>query len=162
MFSIDCLVVWLSGCLVVWLSGCLVVVCSAYRQVVIVQQLSEMEEIIQYFTLCKSSSREASQSYVAHLRQMWASRLRGCQRNVDVWQKMLRVRTLIGLSADDMDSGLKFASLCRRSGRLNTSRKVSVTGCTGCTDHLTVLSAHLFTGTGGSRRGHTQHAGYGR
>lgn len=51
---------------------------------VTVQQLAEMEEVIQYFTLCSSSTREAAHNYVTHLRDMWALRLRGCQRNVDV------------------------------------------------------------------------------
>ncbi len=43
-----------------------------------------------------------------------------------VWQRILCVRTLVGLSAEDMDSGLKFASLCRRSGRMNVARRVRV------------------------------------
>jgi FKBP12-rapamycin complex-associated protein len=41
-----------------------------------------------------------------------------------VWQRILCVRTLVGFSAEDMDSGLKFASLCRRSGRMNVARRV--------------------------------------
>ena len=56
----------------------------AYRKVVLVQQLSEMEEIVQYQTLCATASRETAHEFITHLRQMWASRLRGCQRNVDV------------------------------------------------------------------------------
>ena len=57
---------------------------SAYRKVVLVQQLSEMEEIVQYQSLCATASRETAHDYITHLRKMWAARLRGCQRNVDV------------------------------------------------------------------------------
>ncbi len=48
------------------------------------QQLAEMEEIVQYQTLCVTASRETAHNFITHLRQMWANRLRGCQRNVDV------------------------------------------------------------------------------
>jgi hypothetical protein len=51
----------------------------AYKVVVKVQQLVEMEEVIEY----KSTDVEERKSMI---RNIWTKRLRGCQRNVEVWQ----------------------------------------------------------------------------
>eukprot|EP00455_Lapot_gusevi_P043451 TRINITY_DN5289_c0_g1_i3.p1 TRINITY_DN5289_c0_g1~~TRINITY_DN5289_c0_g1_i3.p1 ORF type:complete len:1031 (-),score=314.04 TRINITY_DN5289_c0_g1_i3:149-2875(-) len=55
---------------------------------------------------------------------MWADRLKGCQRNVEVWQQVLAVRSLVVSSSEDIPTWLKFSSLCRKSGRLGLSLKV--------------------------------------
>ena len=47
----------------------------------------------------------------------------GCQRNVDIWQRMLKVRALVIKPKQDMDMWIKFANLCRKSGRLNLAEK---------------------------------------
>ncbi len=48
---------------------------------------------------------------------MWRGRLRGVQRNVEVWQALLSVRTLVLPMHQDTHTWLKFASLCRKSAR---------------------------------------------
>ena len=51
----------------------------------------------------------------------------GCQRVVEDWQKILQVRSLVLSPQEDMKSWLKYASLCRKSGRLALSHKTLVT-----------------------------------
>ena len=55
--------------------------------------------------------------------------LQGCQRNVEDWQRILQVRSLVISPAEDVHAWLKYASLCRKSGRL----------VGGLTPHLMVL-----------------------
>ena len=52
--------------------------------------------------------------------------LQGCQRVVEDWQKILQVRSLVLSPQEDMQSWLKYSSLCRRSGRLALSHKTLV------------------------------------
>ncbi len=58
----------------------------AYDVVCKVQQLSELEEIIQ----CKKENQVDDIVLLA-----WNRRLMGCRRNVEVWQKILSVRSLM-------------------------------------------------------------------
>ena len=62
---------------------------------------------------------------------MWWQRLQGCQRVVDDWQRILMVRSMVIKPQEDERTWLKFASLCRKSGRLHLSHKtlVSILGC---------------------------------
>ncbi|KAK7494179.1 hypothetical protein BaRGS_00014652, partial [Batillaria attramentaria] len=90
----------------------------AYSVMVNVQMLSELEEIIQYKLV--PERRQA-------IKDMWWERLKGCQRNVEDWQRILQVRTLVICPTEDMHPWLKYASLCRKSGRLALSNKTLVT-----------------------------------
>ncbi|KAI5965219.1 TOR1 [Candida pseudojiufengensis] len=89
----------------------------AYGVVVRVQMLAELEEIIKYKCLPQGSEKRAI------MRKTWNTRLLGCQRNVDIWQRMLKVRALVIKPKQDMDMWIKFANLCRKSGRLNLAEK---------------------------------------
>lgn len=89
----------------------------AYGVVVRVQMLAELEEIIKYKCLPLGSEKRAV------MRKTWNTRLLGCQRNVDIWQRMLKVRALVIKPKQDMDMWIKFANLCRKSGRLNLAEK---------------------------------------
>lgn len=89
----------------------------AYGVVVRVQMLAELEEIIKYKCLPQGSEKRAV------MRKTWNTRLLGCQRNVDIWQRMLKVRALVIKPKQDMDMWIKFANLCRKSGRLNLAEK---------------------------------------
>lgn len=102
----------------------------AYNVMVRVQQLSELEEVIEY-----KRSNDAARR--ATIRRIWDVRLMGCQRDgsisldvccvivltlfacvlVDTWQQLLAVRSMVVPPRDDMDIWLKFAGLCRKSGK---------------------------------------------
>eukprot|EP00003_Mantamonas_plastica_P010783 TRINITY_DN2025_c0_g1_i1.p1 TRINITY_DN2025_c0_g1~~TRINITY_DN2025_c0_g1_i1.p1 ORF type:complete len:2240 (+),score=782.23 TRINITY_DN2025_c0_g1_i1:702-7421(+) len=81
----------------------------AYIVTVRVQQLSEMEEMISYKT-----GDEERQTMI---RRMWVDRLHGCQRNLDVWQSILSVRSLVMTADQDRDIILEMSDLCLKSGR---------------------------------------------
>ncbi|CUM64043.1 uncharacterized protein PRCAT00001631001 [Priceomyces carsonii] len=89
----------------------------AYGVVVRVQMLAELEEIIKYKCLPQGSEKRVI------MRKTWNTRLLGCQRNVDIWQRMLKVRALVIKPKQDMEMWIKFANLCRKSGRLNLAEK---------------------------------------
>lgn len=97
----------------------------AYKVVVKVQQLAEMEEVIDYKQSIDVEERKAM------IRSIWTKRLKGCQRNVEVWQDMLAVRSMVIPPIEDMDNWLKFSSLCRKSGHMRLSYKtlVNLLGC---------------------------------
>ncbi|ODV94288.1 hypothetical protein PACTADRAFT_4233 [Pachysolen tannophilus NRRL Y-2460] len=89
----------------------------AYSVIVRVQMLAELEEIIKYKCYPQGSEKRAI------MRKTWNTRLLGCQRNVDIWQRMLKVRALVVKPKQDMDMWIKFANLCRKSGRLGLAEK---------------------------------------
>ena len=60
-------------------------------------------------------------------RDVWRTRLKGVQRNVDVWQALLSVRQLVLPMHEDSHTYLKFASLCRKSGRVRSACPASPT-----------------------------------
>ena len=93
----------------------------AYSLMVRVQQLAELEEVIGY----KESRDFPERQHL--LRKVWKERLLGCQRNVDTWQRILAVRSLVLTPNEDMGMWLKFSSLCRKSGRINLARKTLTT-----------------------------------
>ncbi|KAI0228314.1 phosphatidylinositol kinase- protein kinase tor1 [Massospora cicadina] len=84
----------------------------AYHVLVRVQTLSEIEEVIRYMTYADQPERQVQ------IRRAWVKRLRGCQRNVDVWQRTLQVHSMVIQPQDDVELWIKFANLCRKSGRL--------------------------------------------
>ncbi|KAL1122375.1 hypothetical protein AAG570_003780 [Ranatra chinensis] len=89
----------------------------AYSAMVSVQMLAELEEVIQYKLIPERQSM---------IRNIWWHRLQGCQRVVEDWQRIIRVRTLVVSPQRDMYTWLKYASLCRKSGRLKLSQKTLV------------------------------------
>ena len=89
----------------------------AYSVVVRTQMLAELEEIITY----KRSQRDPERQEA--LRTLWNKRLLGCQANVEVWQRMLKVRALVLTPKDNPDIWIKFANLCRKSERMGLAER---------------------------------------
>ncbi|GAW17652.1 hypothetical protein ANO14919_071120 [Xylariales sp. No.14919] len=87
----------------------------AYQVVVRVQMLAELEELIVY--------KQADEKKKATMRRTWEIRLKGCQRNVEVWQRMLRLRALVITPEENMHMWIKFANLCRKSNRMGLAEK---------------------------------------
>ncbi|KAG8827189.1 phosphatidylinositol kinase- protein kinase tor1 [Serendipita sp. 401] len=88
-----------------------------YGSMIRVQLLSELEEIIHY-------KRNADQpERLEIMRKTWSKRLQGCQRDIDVWQKILQLRGLVLEPEDDVDSWIRLANLCRKSGRMHFADK---------------------------------------
>uniref|UniRef100_A0A6N2L582 Serine/threonine-protein kinase TOR n=1 Tax=Salix viminalis TaxID=40686 RepID=A0A6N2L582_SALVM len=96
----------------------------AYVNMIRVQQLSELEEVIDYCTLPEGNS--VAEGRQALVRNMWTERIQGAKRNVEVWQALLAVRALVLPPTKDIDNWLKFASLCRKSNRISQARSTLV------------------------------------
>ncbi|KAL6771425.1 TOR1 [Auxenochlorella protothecoides x Auxenochlorella symbiontica] len=95
----------------------------AYGDMVRVQQLTELEDILT-FKLAEQVTKgnPAIMTHTKNFTQaMWAGRMQGVQRNVEVWQALLSVRGLLLDMHEDTATWLKFASLCRKSGRRRQS-----------------------------------------
>ncbi|XP_043711300.1 serine/threonine-protein kinase TOR [Telopea speciosissima] len=96
----------------------------AYSNMVRVQQLSELEEVIDYCTLPMGSS--VAEGRRALIRNMWTERIQGAKRNVEVWQALLAVRALVLPPTEDVETWLKFSSLCRKNGRISQARSTLI------------------------------------
>jgi serine/threonine-protein kinase mTOR len=98
------------------------------------QMLSELEEIIAYKQYADQPERQKT------MRKTWmkrfgyllissttkpdfSCRLQGCQPDVEVWQRILQVRTLVLKPEDDPGMWIKFANLCRKSERMALAEK---------------------------------------
>ena len=90
----------------------------AYPTMVCIQMLAELEEVIEYKIVPERRPI---------IREMWWQRLQGCQRAVEDWQRVLQLRSLVLTPQDDQRTWLKYASLCRKSGRLQLAHKTLVT-----------------------------------
>lgn len=113
----------------------------AYSVVVRVQMLAELEEIITYK---QSDNNPAKQDT---MRRTWEKRLLGCQRNVEVWQRMLKLRALVIKPKENMQMWIKFANLCRKSGRIGLAEK-SLKQLIGNEDSLEMMLTSISTDNG--------------
>ncbi|KAI5480415.1 FKBP12-rapamycin complex-associated protein [Pseudohyphozyma bogoriensis] len=91
----------------------------AYDAVVRIQMLSELEEIISYKEALVTGNVDRRQV----IQKTWMKRLKGCKRDVDVWQRILKVRALVVTPRENTEMWVKFANLCRKSGRLGLADK---------------------------------------
>lgn len=89
-----------------------------YGFVVRLQILSELEEVITFKQLPFNSPRKEE------MKTTWNKRLMGVQKNVDVWQQVLLVRSLVIMPKDDINSWVKFSNLCRKSKRMDMAKTV--------------------------------------
>lgn len=96
----------------------------AYSNMIRVQQLSELEEVIDYCTL--PVGNPVAEERRSLIRSMWTERIQGTKRNVEVWQALLVVRALVLPPTEDIETWLKFSSLCRQSGRISHARSTLI------------------------------------
>ncbi|KAH9940814.1 atypical/PIKK/FRAP protein kinase [Epithele typhae] len=89
----------------------------SYNTMVRAQMLSELEEIVFYKQHADQPERQAA------MRKTWMKRLRGCQPDVEVWQRILQVRALVLSPDDDPVMWIKFANLCRENDRMFLAEK---------------------------------------
>lgn len=89
------------------------------------QNLTELEEIIEYTklrmsTLHKTKASEFKQDeHLNRLRKVWTKRMKGVEKSVNVWQHLLVIRSIVLDPRDDADVWLKYAHLCRKGDHMN-------------------------------------------
>ncbi|KAF5842964.1 FAT domain-containing protein, partial [Dunaliella salina] len=101
----------------------------AYTDMVRVQQLTELEEVVEFKAALErraggTGGLEAGLQRTAFIKQLWRDRLRGAQRHVEVWQSLFSIRQLVIPMHEDTAAWLKFASLCRKSGRVRQAHRM--------------------------------------
>ena len=97
------------------------------------QMLSELEEIIAYKQFADQPERQQTMRktwmtrfdnpLILHEKHPNMNRLQGCQPDVEVWQRILQVRTLVLRPEDDPAMWIQFANLCRKSERMALAEK---------------------------------------
>ncbi|KAF8573454.1 atypical PIKK FRAP protein kinase [Ramaria rubella] len=85
------------------------------------QMISELEEMVLYKKLADKPQQQQ------RLRETWKKRLMGCQRDLNVWQRILKVRSLAVKPDEDIDTIVRFANLCRKAGRLGAAQRAMET-----------------------------------
>uniref|UniRef100_A0A5S6QLG6 Serine/threonine-protein kinase TOR n=1 Tax=Trichuris muris TaxID=70415 RepID=A0A5S6QLG6_TRIMR len=89
----------------------------AYETMVTVQMLSELEEAIEV-------KKEPKKRDL--ISKVWRKRLQDCQSTVEDWQRLLQVRSLVFEPHEMLETWIKYASLCRKSGKMAMSRRTLV------------------------------------
>ncbi|KAF9147911.1 phosphatidylinositol kinase- protein kinase tor1, partial [Linnemannia schmuckeri] len=92
----------------------------AYNTVVRVQMMAELEEVIAYKHYGDQPERQST------IRKTWMKRLLGCERNIEIWQRVIKVHAMALTPAEDMVMRIKFTNLCRKSGRLRLAEQALV------------------------------------
>lgn len=70
-------------------------------------------------SLSSTSYGREKQRALEKLQSVWTRRMLGVERNLEVWQNLMLVRSLVFDAREDVDIWLKYARLCRKSGHLN-------------------------------------------
>ncbi|ABO93925.1 predicted protein [Ostreococcus lucimarinus CCE9901] len=94
----------------------------SYGALIRAQQLTELDEVIEYAQLTAVASPAAARRQEI-IRKMWRDRIYLVKRDVEVWQELLQVRSLVLPMSEETDIWLKFASLNRKQGRDRQSRR---------------------------------------
>lgn len=81
----------------------------AYGAMVMVQMLSELEEVMHYRLVPERRPT---------IKAMWWQRLQSGQRLVEDWQRIIQVHSLVLTPQEDKKTWVKYAALCRKSGSL--------------------------------------------
>ncbi|QRW03218.1 phosphatidylinositol 3-kinase tor2 [Ceratobasidium sp. AG-Ba] len=83
----------------------------SYSMVLRMQMLSEIEEMIKWKMSADSPERQSA------IQKVWMHRLQQAQPEVEVWQRIVQLRTLVLIPKQDPTMWTKFANLCRKNGR---------------------------------------------
>ena len=124
----------------------------AYDNVIKLQQLSEMEEIIDYreeqyrlvletdeikqcspekfhakieamFAKNKVANIPSVKVLKSQLIEKWNDRLNGCQPSIDVWQQVLSVRSVLLSRYENLEAWIKFCKLCMKQNQIQICKR---------------------------------------
>ncbi|KAG8754899.1 phosphatidylinositol kinase- protein kinase tor1 [Ceratobasidium sp. 428] len=83
----------------------------SYSMVLRMQMLSEIEEMIKWKISADNPDRRSA------IQKVWMHRLQQAQPEIEVWQRIVQLRTLVLTPKNDSTMWTKFANLCRKNGR---------------------------------------------
>ncbi|KAJ1765865.1 phosphatidylinositol kinase- protein kinase tor1 [Coemansia sp. RSA 1843] len=87
-----------------------------YSQVFRCQLLTELEEVIAYKNAHDDNERRGA------IIGTWRQRLKGVQQDVGMWQKILRLRSMVLRPVLDLDTWIKYVNMCRNSDQMRIAR----------------------------------------
>ncbi|KAJ2715121.1 phosphatidylinositol kinase- protein kinase tor1, partial [Coemansia spiralis] len=87
-----------------------------YSQLFLCQMLTELEEVIEYKTAHDDRERQTG------IVTSWRERLSGIQQDVGMWQRLLRLRSMVLRPILDLDTWIKYVNMSRKSGQLRIAR----------------------------------------
>ncbi|KAJ2779391.1 phosphatidylinositol kinase- protein kinase tor1 [Coemansia javaensis] len=87
-----------------------------YSQMVQCQLLTELEEVISYKKAADDPEHRMT------IERTWRERLSGVQQDVGVWQRILRLRSIVLRPILDLDTWIRYVNMCRKSGHLHIAR----------------------------------------
>lgn len=90
-----------------------------YPKMIEIQQITELQEILDYKRLLREETAEEASNYMLGLRKIWATRLRGVQASTTVLLRILGCRSLIINPMDSIEAWLKLAKVARKERHYN-------------------------------------------
>ncbi|KAJ2011958.1 phosphatidylinositol kinase- protein kinase tor1, partial [Coemansia sp. S680] len=84
------------------------------------QMLTELEEVIVYKTLPDDTQRQGA------IINTWRQRLKGMPQDVGMWQKLLRLHSMVLRPILDLDTWIKYVNMCRKSEQMTIARQAIV------------------------------------
>ncbi|KAJ2657369.1 phosphatidylinositol kinase- protein kinase tor1 [Coemansia sp. RSA 1200] len=87
-----------------------------YSQVFRCQLLTELEEVIAYKSAHDDKERRGT------IVSTWRQRLKGIQQDVGMWQKVLRLRSMVLRPVLDLETWIKYVNMCRNSDQMRIAR----------------------------------------
>ncbi|KAJ2121753.1 phosphatidylinositol kinase- protein kinase tor1 [Coemansia sp. RSA 720] len=87
-----------------------------YSQVFMCQMLTELEEVVMYKMAPDDRERQVA------IISTWRHRLSGIQQDVGMWQKLLRLRSMVLRPILDLDTWIKYVNMSRKSGQMHIAR----------------------------------------
>ncbi|KAJ2028280.1 phosphatidylinositol kinase- protein kinase tor1, partial [Coemansia sp. S3946] len=84
------------------------------------QMLTELEEVIIYKTLPDDTQRQGA------IINTWRQRLKGMPQDVGMWQKLLRLHSMVLRPILDLDTWIKYVNMCRKSEQMTIARQAIV------------------------------------
>ncbi|KAJ2776642.1 phosphatidylinositol kinase- protein kinase tor1, partial [Coemansia interrupta] len=87
-----------------------------YLQVFRCQMLTELEEVVAYKQAHDDKERRLS------IINTWRRRLDGIQQDVGMWQKLLRLRSMVLRPILDLDTWIKYVNMCRKTEQMKIAR----------------------------------------
>ncbi|KAJ2597973.1 phosphatidylinositol kinase- protein kinase tor1 [Coemansia sp. RSA 1721] len=88
-----------------------------YMQVFRCQMLTELEEVISYKQAINNREQQVA------ITNTWRKRLDGIRQDVGMWQKLLRLRSMVLRPILDLDTWIKYVNMCRTSNRMKIARR---------------------------------------
>ncbi|KAJ1940979.1 phosphatidylinositol kinase- protein kinase tor1, partial [Linderina pennispora] len=88
-----------------------------YTQMFRCQMLTELEEVIEFKAAHDNRERQMA------ITNTWRQRMQGVQRDVGMWQRLLRLHSMVLRPVLDLETWIKFINLCRKADQMNIAKQ---------------------------------------